>query len=126
MISGLGRPPGKGNSYPLQYSCQENTIITSPSRQLFKKVMPYNLITTLGASQVAPVVKNPPAIVVEARGEHPIAGSGRSPGVGNGYPLQYSCLENSMDRGAWQDTVHGVAKRWTQLRMHCTHSYSFK
>ena len=39
-----------------------------------------------------------------------IPGSGRSPGEGNGYPLQYSCLENSMDRGAWQTTVHGVAK----------------
>ena len=36
------------------------------------------------------------------------AGSGRSPGEGNGYPLQYSCLENSMSRGAWQATVHGV------------------
>ena len=35
---------------------------------------------------------------------------GRSPGEGNGNPLQYSCLENSMDRGAWRDTVHGVAK----------------
>ena len=38
-----------------------------------------------------------------------IPGSGRSPGEGNGNPLQYSCLENSMDRGAWQVTVHGVA-----------------
>ena len=37
-----------------------------------------------------------------------IPGSGRSPGEGNDYPLQYSCLENSMDRGAWQATVHGV------------------
>ena len=36
--------------------------------------------------------------------------SGRSPGEGNGNPLQYSCLENPMDRGAWQDTVHGVAE----------------
>ena len=41
----------------------------------------------------------------------PIHGSGRCPGEGNGYPLQYSCLENPMDRGAWQTTVHGVAKR---------------
>ena len=40
---------------------------------------------------------------------------GRSPGEGNGYPLQYSCLENSMDRGAWWVTVHGVAKSQTQL-----------
>ena len=39
-----------------------------------------------------------------------IPGSGRSPGEGNGNPLQYSCLENSMDRGAWQATVHGVPK----------------
>ena len=39
--------------------------------------------------------------------------SGRSPGDGNGYPLQYSCLENPMDRVAWWATVHGVAKSWT-------------
>ena len=41
--------------------------------------------------------------------------SGRSPGEGNGSPLQYSCLENPMDRGAWQATVHGVAKSQTRL-----------
>ena len=45
-----------------------------------------------------------------------IPGSGRSPGEGNGNPLQYSCLQNSMDRGAWWITVHGVTKSWTQLR----------
>ena len=44
-----------------------------------------------------------------------IPGSGRSPGEGNGNPLQYSCLENSMDGGAWWATVHGVAKSRTQL-----------
>ena len=44
-----------------------------------------------------------------------IPGLGRSPGEGNGNPLQYSCLENPMDRGAWQATVHGVSKSWTQL-----------
>ena len=42
-----------------------------------------------------------------------IPGLGRSPGEGNGYPLQYSGLENSKDRGAWQATIHGVAKRRT-------------
>ena len=42
-----------------------------------------------------------------------IPGLGRSPGEGNGNPLQYSCLENPMDRGAWGATVHGVAKSWT-------------
>ena len=44
-----------------------------------------------------------------------IPGSGRSPGEGNGYPLQYSCLENPMDRVAWQATVHGVTKSRTRL-----------
>ena len=44
-----------------------------------------------------------------------IPGLGISPGEGNGNPLQYSCLENPMDRGAWQATVHGVAKSQTQL-----------
>ena len=44
-----------------------------------------------------------------------IPGSGRCPGEGNGNPLQYSCLENSMDRGALWATVHGVAKSWTGL-----------
>ena len=44
-----------------------------------------------------------------------ISGSGRSPGWGNGNPLQYSCQENSMDRRAWLATVHGVAKSWTWL-----------
>ena len=41
-----------------------------------------------------------------------VSGLGKSPGEGTGNPLQYSCLENPMDRGAWQATVHGVAKSW--------------
>ena len=43
------------------------------------------------------------------------SGLGRSPGGGHGNPLQYSCLENPMDRGAWRATVHGVTKSWTRL-----------
>ena len=58
------------------------------------------------------VVKNLPA---NAEDLGSIPGLGRSPGGGYGNPLQYSCLENSMDRGAWQATVHGGAKRQTQL-----------
>ena len=50
-----------------------------------------------------------------------IAGSGRSPGEGNGNPLQYSCLENPMDRGAWQATVPGVTKSQTQTQGLSTH-----
>ena len=44
-----------------------------------------------------------------------IPGSGRTSGAGNGNPLQYSCLENPMDGGAWRATVHGVVKSWTRL-----------
>ena len=53
------------------------------------------------------MVKNPPAEVGDAGS---VPGLRRSPGGGNGYPLQYSCLENFMDRGAWRATAHGVAK----------------
>ena len=62
------------------------------------------------------VVKNLPANEGDIRDMGPIPGSGRSPGGEHGNPLQYSCLENSMDRGAWWATVHGVAKSWTQLK----------
>ena len=51
-----------------------------------------------------------------------IPGSGRFPGEGNGYPLQYSCLENPMDRGAWWATVHRVAKNQTQLNSYTWHT----
>ena len=61
------------------------------------------------------VVKNLPANVGDAKDAGLISGSRRSPGKGNGNPLQYSCLENSMDRGAWEATVHGVTKSWTRL-----------
>ena len=59
------------------------------------------------------VVKKPPAYAGDAKVVGSIPGSGRSPGEGNGNPLQYSCLENSIDRGARLATVHGVAKSWT-------------
>ena len=68
-----------------------------------------------GASQVVLVVKNLPANAEDTRDVGSIPGSGRSPGDGHGNPLQYSCLENPMDRGAWQVTVHGVTKSWTRL-----------
>ena len=68
------------------------------------------------ASQVALVVKNPPANTGDIRDAGLIPGSGRVPGGGYGNPLQYSCLENSMDRGAWWVTVHWVAKSQTWLK----------
>ena len=64
----------------------------------------------MGASQVALVENNLPASAGDASS---IPGLGRSPGGENGNPLQYSCLENPMDRGAWWAIVHGVAKSQT-------------
>ena len=58
-------------------------------------------------------VQNPPANAADAGDADWIPGLGRPPREGNGNPFQYSCLENSMDRGAWRATVHGVAKSWT-------------
>ena len=78
---------------------------------LFKKY--YTCIHIhIGASQVELVVKNVPA---NAGDQGSIPESGRSPEVGNGNPLQHSCLENSMGRGAWWAAVHGATKSHTQL-----------
>ena len=62
------------------------------------------------ASQVALVIKNLPANAVDIRDVGSISGSGRTPGEGNGNPLQYSCLENSTDREAWWATVNRVTE----------------
>ena len=62
------------------------------------------------------MVKNPPAKVGDVRDVGLIPGSGRSPGEGNGNPLQHSCLENPMEREAWGATVHKVAQSWTRLK----------
>ena len=71
--------------------------------------MSYN---SVGASLVAQTIKNLPSVqetwVRSLCWEDPLEG-------GNGNPLQYSCLETPMDRGAWRATVHGVSKSWTQL-----------
>ena len=64
-------------------------------------------------SQVVLVVKNPPANAGDIRDTGSAPALGRSPGEGHGNSFQYSCLENPMDRGAWQATVYGVAKSQT-------------
>ena len=69
-----------------------------------------------GASQVVLMVKKPPAGAEYIKDVASIPGSGRSPGGGHGHPLQYSCLENLMDREAWSATVHRVAKSRPQMR----------
>ena len=68
------------------------------------------------------MVKNPPANAGDTRDAGLIPGSGRFPGGGHGNPLQYSCLENPMDRGAWWATVHGAVKSWIQLKLLSTHA----
>ena len=67
-------------------------------------------------SQVVLVVKNCFANTGDVRDMGLIPGLGRSPGEGSGNPLEYSCLENPMDREAWWATVHRVAKSWTRLK----------
>ena len=67
-----------------------------------------NMIT-----QVMLVVQNLPASAGDLRDMGSIPGSGRFPGGGHGNPLQYSCLENPMERGAWRAAVHKVSKSWT-------------
>ena len=81
-----------------------------------------NLQLKGGASQVVLMVRNPPANAGDITDADFMPGSGRSPGGGHGNPLQYSCLENPMDRGAstdrgaWWAIVHRVAKSWTQRK----------
>ena len=67
------------------------------------------------------MVNNPPANAGDIRDLGSIPESGKSPGGGPGNPLQYSCLENLMDRGAWQATVHRVAQSQIQLKRLSTH-----
>ena len=83
---------------------------------MFKQVASCNDVFPGGS-----VVKNPPA---NAGDSGSIPGMGRSPGEGNGNPLQDSCLGNPMDRGAWWATVHGVTKSRTRLNMHTQQQFS--
>ena len=69
------------------------------------------------------VVNNPPANAGDAKDVGLIPGSGRFPEEGNGNPVQYSCLENPVDRGAWPATVPRVAKSQTQLKRLGTHTH---
>ena len=82
---------------------------TDKTEKIFQKYFYY---AGTGASLVDQMVKNLPA---NAGDKGLIPGSGRSPVGGHGNPLQYSCLKNSVDREAWQSTVHGVVESWTQL-----------
>ena len=120
---------GEGNGNPLQCSWLENprdraswwaaVYGVAQSRTRLKRLGSSSIGSQgnyTGASQVVLVVKNLPANAGDVRDSGLIPGSGRYPAEGNGNPLQYSCLENPMDRGAWQATVHGVAQNRTGLK----------
>ena len=123
-IPGFGRFPGEGKGYPLQNSGLENSInhivhgVAKRSTQL--TAFHFHFHCENRASQVTLVAKNLPANAGDIRDAASILGSGRSTGGGNGNPLQYFCLENPKDRGAWQATVHGVTKSWTWLKQFST------
>ena len=75
-----------------------------------------------GASQLVLVVKILPANAGDIRDAGSTTGSGRCPGGGHSHPLQYSCLENPLDKGAWRAIVHRTAKSWTLLKQLSTQS----
>ena len=76
----------------------------------------YCAVYFIRASQMVLVVKNTPTNAGDIRVAGSIPGSGRSPGEGNGYPLQYSCPENPLDAEAWQAAVHRVAQSQTRQK----------
>ena len=89
--------------------CAENSMFfRSNTLTVFLKSIEYQYFLNSGSSEVK-------ASACNAGDLGSIPGSGRSPGEGNGNPLQYSCMENPMDGGAWWATVHGVAKSRTRL-----------
>ena len=129
-IPGLGRFPEAGHGNLLQYSFLEESMDRgarwAPVHGLAKSRTRLSDFTSLPVSgktrvalwipQVALVVKNPSTNAGDVRDMGSNPELGRSPGGRHGHPLQYSCQENPMDRGAWWATVHGVAKSWTQLK----------
>ena len=128
-IPGLGRSPGEGHDNPLQYSClgnsmdrgawwaivygvQESEMTEQRTLSLYGDNSHIRQFTHLGCmnqwfSLAAQMVKNLPAMSGDLG---LIPRSGKCPGEGNGCPLQYSCLENAMDRGVWRAIAHRIAE----------------
>ena len=119
-------PPCHSSSLPRQNRVLPlNALFFSLYNIFFFFAVKYIQLNTyhFGTSQAVPVVKNLPVNTPDVRDSDLIPGWGRSPGEGNGNPLQYSCLGNPMGRGAWQAIVHRVAENWTRLSTH-VHTYS--
>ena len=105
-IPGLGRSPGEEKGYPLQYSGLENSM----------DCIVYGISKSLPGGSVGK------ESACNAGDTGLIPGLERSPGGGHGNPPQYSCLENSMDRGAWRATIHRVTKSQIRLKPLSTHT----
>ena len=121
-IPGSGRSLGKGNGNPLQYSCLGNpkdggawwAAVDGVAQSQIRLKWLSSSSSSMGILGFPGGSDNKESSC-NARDLGLIPGSGRSLGKGNGNPLQYYCLEDSMDRGAWWATVHGVTKSQTQL-----------
>ena len=103
------------------------TVLLPKARGVWERGIP-SPCCPARASQVVPVIKNPAANAGDTRDVGSIPGLGRSLGIGNGNPLEYSCLENPMDREAWQAATHRVTKSWRHwsdlARVYCPIKYS--
>ena len=107
-------------SHSMNLQLESIIELTSFSNYPLFILLPFNPFTSW-SFQVVLVVESPAARAGDLRDVSLISGSRRSPGGGQHNPLQYSCLENPMDRGAWRATVHGLAKSWTWLEQLSTH-----
>ena len=134
-IPGSGRSPGEGNGYPLQYSYLENSMdrgawqatfhgVERVGHDIATNILSHTTVKNSGIFIADPVSlyllgfpggTNGKESAYNAGDPGLIPESGRSPGEGNDYSLQYSCLGNPMDRGAWWAIVHRITKNQTQL-----------
>ena len=125
----MGRSPGEGKGYPLQYFGLDNSMdcivcgVTKSPTGLSDFHFHCQPTDQMGFP-CGTVVKNLPANAGVAGDSDSIPGLGRCPRGGNDNLLQYSCLENFMDRAAWWATVHGVTKSQTRLRNRA-HTHNF-
>ena len=120
---------------PANLPCSNSTHLSVPSQKHFRRTLQFHGKSFFLVALISPplnflgfpggsVVKNPPANTGDSGDMGSIPGSGRSSVEGNGNPLQYSCLEYPMDRGAWRATVHRVTKSHTQLKQFSTHTHT--
>ena len=110
----------------INLNCSNSHHLNSLVQQILVYAFLFVGVYSKGVSQVAPKVKNTPANAGDKKDVGLIPGYGRSLGVGNGDPLQYSCLENSMDKGPWRAAVHGNSKSQTQLSTNTHRDYQVK